>query len=263
MTYIDSFLKKVIAEKRLEVESRRRLVPESTLRELASCRLPARAFATNLRSGKTIAVIAELKQAAPSGGRLRENYDVVRIARGYAASGACAFSVLTDERYFLGKLEHLDTVSQMNLLPVLRKDFIIDPYQVLESRAFGADAVLLIAAAVTLQQLADLAAVTEALGMQALVEIHDENDLEAALAVGAHLVGINNRNLDTLHTSLAVAERLVPRDRIVVGESGIRSRADLTRLPACGIHAVLIGSHLLRQSEPGLALVEFVGVPRQ
>lgn len=266
MVNSNDFLEKVIAEKQLEVEYRRRLLPESALRDQASCCSRVRGFSRHLRSTDTIAVIAELKKAAPSAGILCEDYDVEKISRGYAQNGAAALSVLTDGKNFHGKLEHLAAVSRLNVLPVLRKDFIIDPYQVVESRVFGADAILLIVAALHQQQLVDLLARAETFGMEALVEIHNEEDLESALAARAQLIGINNRNLKTLQTSFKVTEQLaplVPRDRIVVSESGIASKNDITRLAECGIHAVLIGSHLMRQRDPGRALGDLVGVPRK
>jgi indole-3-glycerol phosphate synthase len=260
------FLQKVIAEKRSEVEQRRKQAPESLLRELASRRSPARRFADALREGQNISIIAEMKKASPSGGMLREDYDVQKIARSYAANGASAFSVLTDEKYFQGNLEHLQAVSRLNLRPVLRKDFIVDSYQILEARAFGADAILLIVAALPKEDLFELKSISDEWGMDSLIEVHFKYELEAALLIGAELIGINNRNLKTLKTSLEVTEHLaplVPRNRIIVSESGISSKADIVRLSACGIHAVLVGTHLMRHDDPGQALAELVGVHRQ
>ncbi len=260
------FLQKVIAGKRAEVGLRRRKIPESVLREFASKRSSSRRFGAALRSGENISIIAEMKKASPSGGLLREDYDVQKLARSYAANGASAFSVLTDEKYFQGNLEHLQSVSRLNLLPVLRKDFIIDSYQLLEARAFGADAILLIVAALSKEELLELRSFSGELGMDSLVEVHSEEQLETALQSGALLIGINNRNLKTLKTSLDVTERLapqIPRDRVVVSESGITSKAEVIRLAACGIHAVLVGTHLMRQQDPGQAVSELIGVQRQ
>lgn len=260
------FLQKVIAEKRDEVELRRRKTPESNLRELASRRSPGRRFGDALRSSKNISIIAEMKKASPSGGMMRDDYDVQKIARSYAANGASAFSVLTDEKYFQGNLEHLQSVSRLNLLPMLRKDFMIDPYQILEARAFGADAILLIVAALSKDEMSSLKSTSDELGMDSLIEVHSEEELESALQIGAQLIGINNRNLKTLKTHLDVTESiapLVPRDRVCVSESGISLKADVVRLAACGIHAVLVGTHLMRRQDPGQALAELVGVPRQ
>ena len=259
------FLERVIVEKRREVEHRRGQIPENFLRELASKRSAARRFADALRSSPNISIIAEMKKASPSAGMLRDDYDVQKIARSYAANGAAAFSVLTDEKYFQGNLEHLQSVSRLNLLPVLRKDFIIDSYQILEARAYGADAILLIVAALSKEDLAGLKSTSDELGMDSLIEVHSEEELETALQVGAQLIGINNRNLKTLKTSLETTERLaplVPRDRVCVSESGISSKADVVRLAACGIHAVLVGTHLMRHQHPGQALAELVGVSK-
>jgi len=260
------FLRKVVIEKKLEIKKRLRQFPESELCRLAHGRPKARDFLRHLRSADFIAIITELKKASPSAGTLREDYDARKIARSYFENGAAAFSVLTDEKYFQGNLEHLDAVSRLNLRPVLRKDFIIDSYQILEARAFGADAILLIAAALSKQELVELKSIAAELGMDALVEIHNEDELETTLSAGAQLIGINNRNLKTLHTSMDITERLaplIPHDRVIVSESGITSRADIARLARCGIHAVLVGTHLMRQPDPGSALAELVGVPRQ
>ena len=260
-----SFLDQVVAEKRHEVQSRRWELPEKVLHERATRQTAPRGFRRHLRNSPSVAVIAELKKAAPSSGMLRQDYDIESIARGYAANGAAALSVLTDLTHFQGRMSHLETASRLDLLPVLRKDFIVDAYQIIEARAFGADAVLLIAAALSRQQLCELLAVTEQLGMDALVEVHSDADMEMALASGAPLIGINNRDLQTLQTSLEVTERLaahLPGDRLIVSESGIRSRDDVRRLSASGIHAVLVGSHLMRQPDPGRAVADLVGVPR-
>lgn len=260
------FLESVTAEKSKEVEGRRQVLPKAALEIMAARRPPARSVAHALHSGRCISILAEMKRASPSCGRLREIYDVPQIAGSYFENGAAAFSVLTDQNHFQGTLEHLEAVSRLNLLPVLRKDFIVDSYQVLEARAFGADAVLLIVAMLQKQHVAKLKIQAEALGMNCLVEVHQEEELETALSVDAKIIGINNRNLKTLQTSIAVTERLaplVPRDRIIVSESGITSRADIVRLAAFGIEAVLVGTHLMRHADPGRALAELVGVPKQ
>lgn len=260
------FLEKVVSEKSLEIENRRRQIPENQLQALANDRPTPGDFSRHLRSADSIAVIAELKKASPSAGTLREEYDIKKIARSYFDNGAAAFSVLTDEKQFQGNLEHLEAVSRLNLLPVLRKDFIIDSYQILEARAHGADAILLIVAALAKDKLAGLKSISDELGMASLIEVHSGQELEVALSIGAQLVGINNRNLKTLRTSLEITERLaplVPRDCAIVSESGITSRADIERLAQCGIHAVLVGTHLMRHSDPGPALASLIGVPKR
>jgi indole-3-glycerol phosphate synthase len=260
------FLERVIAEKKREVEDRRKATPERVLRDQALRRSQPRQFAKPVKDGKNISVIAEMKKASPSAGKLREHYDVPQIAHGYASGGAAAFSVLTDEKYFQGTLEHLDLASSLNLRPILRKDFVVDSYQILEARAHGADAILLIVAALRPDELVRLQGAAEELSMDALVEIHNEGELEVALNAGSRLIGINNRDLKNLRTSLETTERLaplVPGDRIIVSESGITSKADVERLARCGIHAILVGTHLMRQPDPRHALAELVGVQRR
>jgi indole-3-glycerol phosphate synthase len=219
-----------------------------------------------LTSGENLAVIAELKRASPSAGVLREHFVPSELARDYAANGAAALSVLTDEKFFQGHLDHLKQAHAACSVPVLRKDFLLEPYQVLEARAFGADAVLLIVAILARQQLAELLAAAREIGVQALVEIHDENEIGIALPAGAGIIGINNRDLRTFAVNLAVTEKLaalIPPNCVRVSESGLAGRADVERLAACGIDAILAGSHLMRQADPGRALSEFVGVRRR
>jgi len=260
------FLETVLAEKQREVERRRRLVPERVLQDLAGRRRAPKSFAEALRKGRTVAIITEFKKASPSAGTLRDDFDVQQIAQTYAANGAAAFSVLTDEKYFQGQLDHLAAVSRLNLRPVLRKDFIIDPYQIFEARSAGADAVLLIVAALAKQRLIDLKKLANDLGMDCVVEVHQEDELATALDIDAPMIGINNRNLKTLQISLETTERLaamISNDRTIISESGIASKADIVRVARCGIHAVLVGTLLMRELDPGAALAEIAGVPRQ
>jgi indole-3-glycerol phosphate synthase len=188
---------------------------------------------------------------------IRENFDPDAIARSYAAGGAACLSVLTEPTYFQGDDTHLRAARSATNLPILRKDFILDEYQVLEARAIGADCILLIMAALTDTMVRGLLAEAAALGLDCLVEVHTENELTRALALGARLIGINNRNLATLTTDLATTERLapqVPPDCLLVGESGISGKEDVTRLMAAGVRCFLIGESLMRQPDPGLAL---------
>jgi indole-3-glycerol phosphate synthase len=206
-------------------------------------------------------VIAELKRASPSKGVIRTHYDPPAHAKSYQAAGATALSVLTDERYFQGHLDHLATVRGMVTLPCLRKDFLVDPYQVDEARAYGADAVLLIAAAGSPTLRVELLATARAAELDVLVEVHDERELEWALAAGASLVGINNRDLATFVTTLETTERLaplVPADVLLVAESGIQSSADLRRMVAAGARAVLVGEAFMAAPDPGAALTELL-----
>jgi indole-3-glycerol phosphate synthase len=202
-------------------------------------------------------VIAECKRRSPSKGVLREPYDPVAIARGYAAAGAAAISVLTNERFFGGTLDHLRAVRDAVPVPVLRKDFVVDAYQLEEARAAGADAVLLIVAALEEARLRELHEAALSLGLEVLTEVHDEHELEVALGIGAAIVGVNNRNLRTFVTDLATSERvarLVPPGTILVAESGLKDGADLARLARSGIGAFLVGEAFMTAPEPGAAL---------
>jgi len=204
-----------------------------------------------------LAVIAEIKQASPSKGRLREDFDPRAIAESYARAGATCLSVLTDTQFFGGQLAHLRTAREASGLPVLRKDFIVDPYQVYEARAWGADCILLIVAALDPARLAALERVARSLGMPVLVEVHDEPELDIALRLDSPLIGVNNRNLRTFDTRIETTLALVPRvpaGRMVVTESGIAARADIERLAAAGVRVFLIGEALMRAEDPGAAL---------
>jgi len=222
---------------------------------------PPRAFAAALR-GPRIRLIAEVKGASPSEGTIRAAFDPAGIARTYAASGAAAISVLTDARFFHGDDAHLTQVRRAVDVPVLRKEFIVDPYQVYEARALGADAVLLIVSILDGGALRDLRGLAEELGMAALVEAHASSELDAALGAGAPLVGINNRDLDTFEISLDVCRRLRPRvppDVTVVAESGIEERAHVLEMERLGVHAVLVGTALMRAPDPAARVRELLG----
>ena len=250
-------LAEIVAAKRAEVAARSVQVPEAELERQAQRAASARRpFAAALeRAGR--AIIAEMKQASPSAGLLQPDYRPAEIARAYEAAGARALSVLTDGPYFRGSLNHLQEARQATGLPVLRKDFLVDPYQVVESAAAGADAVLLIVAVLDAGALRELLRRATELGLDTLVEVHTEEEADRAAALGAKLIGVNNRNLSTLavdvETSLRLRSRL-PADAITVSESGLRSREDLDRLEAAGYRAFLIGERLLTAPEPGTAL---------
>lgn len=250
-------LAEIVAAKRVEVAERRTRVAEADLeREARRAAASRRPFAAALaRPGR--AIIAEMKQASPSGGLLKLDYQPAEIARAYETAGARALSVLTDGPYFRGSLEHLREARQATRLPALRKDFLVDRYQVAESAAAGADAVLLIVAALDDTMLRDLFQRAADLGMDALVEVHTEEEADRAVALGAKLIGVNNRNLSTLAVDLETSLRLRPRlpaGAIAVSESGLRSHEDLARLEAAGYRAFLIGEQLLRAPEPAAAL---------
>jgi indole-3-glycerol phosphate synthase len=218
--------------------------------------LPRRSLRDALTSRRP-AVIAECKRRSPSKGLLREAYDPVAIARGYAAAGAAAISVLTNERFFGGTLEDLRAVRAAVPIPVLRKDFVLDEYQLDEARAAGADAVLLIVAALPSARLDELHRAALARGLDVLTEVHDEDELDVALGIGAMIVGVNNRNLRTFVTDLAVSERIarrVPAGTVLVAESGLRDGTDLARLERSGIGAFLVGEAFMKAPVPGDAL---------
>jgi indole-3-glycerol phosphate synthase len=251
-------LDEILDHKRVELAAaRRREAPEALARRAEATRTPLRDFAGAVSCGPEPRVIAEVKRRSPSKGEIRADFDPVACAVAYAEGGAAAISVLTDETFFGGHLDFLAAVRAAVATPLLRKDFLIDAYQVDEARVAGADAVLLIAAALAPDALAALAARAEGLGLAALVEVHDEAELEVALAAGARIVGINNRDLRTFETDLGVTERLAPRipeGVVVVAESGIFTCADMARLARSGAHAFLVGESLMREADVAGAL---------
>jgi indole-3-glycerol phosphate synthase len=254
-------LDRIIAGKREEVVSHRRARPASTLRDSPVYGEPRRGFRRALveHAGRTI--IAEIKRASPSRGALRADADAAEIARQYGAAGAAAISVLTDQPFFRGTLDDLAAARRAVPLPLLRKDFLIDPYQVEEARSWGADAVLLIIAATVRDQRQELIAAARAAELDVLVEVHDEAELETGLAEGAALIGINNRDLKTFVTTVATSERLlplVPASVAAVCESGLRSTADMKRLESLGATAFLIGEALIEAPNPGAKLRELL-----
>ena len=256
-------LEQIVRSKRAEVG---RLGPwAAALRKQAEESGEVRDFAGALRGGDTVSVIAEVKRKSPSAGWIRQDLNAAGQASVYVHGGASAVSVLTDEEYFGGSREDLEGARGAVEVPVLRKDFLIDPVQVYEARAMGADAVLLIVRILDGDQLGDLLALAEELGMAALVEVHDADELDRALGAGAGVIGINNRDLTTFETDLAVAEKLapgVPAGTVVVGESGIHEPEDVDRLGAAGVDAVLVGESLVRASDAMSAVERLVGRPR-
>jgi indole-3-glycerol phosphate synthase len=259
---MSTILDKIVATKREEVARTRAALPEVMLRDRLAGTPPPRDFLAALCGGPPVRLIAEVKKASPSAGVIREDFDPVAIARIYQEHGASCLSVLTDESYFQGSLEYLRQIRAAVELPVLRKDFIIDPYQVLEARAAGADAVLLIAECLSGEDLGTLHEAIVELGMTPLVELYEPANLARVLATGARLVGINNRNLKTFQTDLGHTIRLrpqIPADRLVVGESGIRTRADVERLEAAGVDAILVGESLMARPDIGAAVDELLG----
>jgi indole-3-glycerol phosphate synthase len=255
-------LKKILRRKREEVAQRSAAVPLRELSQRAQSAAPVRGFLRALRTrvdaGQS-AVIAEIKKASPSRGVLREHFDPAAIARSYQAGGASCLSVLTDVDFFQGADEYLQQARAACSLPVLRKDFVLDPYQVYEARALGADCILLIVAALDDDLLLELLQLAGDLDMDALVEVHDGGEMERALATPAPLIGVNNRNLRTFDTSLETTFQLLPgfpADRLLVTESGIHSRDDVQLMRNGGVHAFLIGEAFMRADDPGERLAE-------
>jgi indole-3-glycerol phosphate synthase len=264
---VSDVLDRICADKRVEVARRKAALPEPALlaeiAEAPAVRPFAGALARRLGEGR-LGLIAEIKKASPSAGLIRADFDPATLARAYEAGGAACLSVLTDAPYFQGSDEHLKAARAASGLPVLRKDFILDPYQVIESRRIGADCVLLIMAALSDAMARELAAATAELGLDVLVEVHDRAELDRALALEARLIGINNRNLKTLAVDLGTAEGLapnVPANRIVVAESGIRGPADLDRLAAAGARCFLVGEILMREPDVAAAVRRLLRLP--
>lgn len=259
-------LDRIVAHKLEEVAAARHATPIEDVRARAAEAPPARDFRGALLAGRAVALIAELKRSSPSAGLIREDFDPAAIAACYREAGAAALSVLTDARYFGGNLAFLAEARDAAPVPALRKDFIVDEYQIYEARAAGADAVLLIVRVLRDDQLAALLSLAGELGMGALVETHSREEVARAVEVGAPIIGINNRDLDTLATDLRTTQQLageVPADRVLVSESGIASRRDVESLADAGVHAVLVGQTLMQSADITAAARQLVGVPRR
>ncbi len=257
-------LDEIIANKRAELAELKRRVSADECRRRAEAAGPARDFAGALCTNH-VALIAEVKRASPSRGALCPAVDPGGLARVYAENGAAAISVLTDRKYFRGSLDDLDAVRSEIDLPILRKDFVVDEYQIYEARAHGADAVLLIVRVLSDAQLGEYGALARSLGMGALVEVHAEDELDRALTAGARVVGINNRNLADMTVDLAVTERIAPRipsGTVIVAESGVFTRSDIERAAKAGAHAVLVGEGLVRAPDVSAKVCELATVPR-
>jgi indole-3-glycerol phosphate synthase len=257
---VPSILQRIVTHKRGEVEERKAARPTVSLASAP----PVRDFTGALRA-ETVRLIAEVKQASPSKGVMRADFHPVALARTYAENGAACISVLTDEEFFRGHDRYLTQIREAVDVPLLRKEFIIDPWQIAESRALGADAVLLIVAVLSLAELRDFQARAHDLGMAALVEVHTGEELRTALELDAPLVGINNRNLHTFETTLETTERLAPLalsagDRLLVSESGIYTATDVAQVARCGARAVLVGEALVREGDAAAKVRELAGV---
>jgi indole-3-glycerol phosphate synthase len=258
-----SILDEIVASKQREVAAARRRMPLEEMEDQAATAPPVRDFRAALAGPGPIQLIAEVKKASPSAKVIRNDFDPVAIARTYQAHGAACLSVLTDAPYFQGHLSYLARIRASVAIPLLRKDFLIDEYQVVEARLAGADAILLIAEILDDETMVRLLARAKSLGMAALVEFHDEVNLPRVLAAGADLVGINNRDLRRFVTDLELTLRLrdkVPPNVVLVSESGIRTRDDVERLQTAGISAILVGEMLMRADDIGLAVEQLLGL---
>jgi indole-3-glycerol phosphate synthase len=256
---LPDILSRIVARKRVELEAVQARLPELERRATQALPLHRNFRATLARDCP--AIIAEIKKASPSKGVLSADFDPVRLAQSYARGGAAALSILTDEQFFQGSLADLEAARTAVSLPVLRKDFTIDPAQIVEAAAHGADAILLIAAILTVEELRRYRELAEQLGMSALVEVHDETELAAAIDSGAGIIGVNNRNLRTFEVTLDTSLRLVgrmPAHTVKVAESGIHTREDIARLAGAGFQAFLVGERLMRASDPAAAIEELL-----
>jgi len=261
MADIPSILRRILETKAEEIAARSRSLDLATVAAKAQDQPPVRGFARRVTelAASGAAVIAEVKKASPSAGVIRADFRPAEIAASYEQAGAACLSVLTDEQYFQGSDAFLEQARQACALPVLRKDFLVDPWQVHESRLLGADCVLLIVAALGRDRLQELHGLAREAGLDVLVEVHDEDELTDALSTGAELVGVNNRDLHTFTTDLATSERLrpmIPREITMVTESGIHSSDDVARMQRSGINAFLVGEAFMRAADPGAALRE-------
>ena len=258
-----SVLDRILEARRAEVDHRKRVLPETALKYGVKAATPLRDFSTALRRDG-LNILAELKPASPSRGVLRDPFEPVGLAQAFESAGASALSVLTEAEFFRGSLKNLRDARKAIKLPVLRKDFIFDPWQVWETRANDADSFLLIVAALEDGLLRELLALGRELGMEPLVEVHSGEELDRALHAGARIVGVNNRDLKTLTTRIEASFELIehiPDDCIAVSESGLRTHDDLTKLRAAGFDAFLIGTHLMLSPDPAAALSALLGIP--
>lgn len=257
-----SVLDKILERKRQEVERRQLVLPLLELKRRVRDLPPARSFLAPSKDTSKTQIIAEIKKASPSAGIIRSEFDPIEIAQSYYTGGAAAISVLTEEDFFQGSIHYLRQVKEAIPLPVLRKDFVIHPYQVYESKYYGADALLLIATILRAEELKDLVALCLDIGLEPLVEVHSQPDLDKALATKATLIGINNRDLSTMKTDLSNTQELlesIPPTKIIISESGIKTREDIVRLESWGVKAFLIGEVLMRAEDIKGKLKELLG----
>jgi indole-3-glycerol phosphate synthase len=252
----------IIAHKQKELQIEAEQVPLATLKSKLANLPPTKDFRAAIAQSGNINLIAEVKKKSPSKGIIREDFDPIQIAETYAENGAAAISVLTDVRFFDGRLDYLSSIRQVVDVPLLRKDFTIDPYHIYQARVAGADAILLIVAALTKDQLREFMDIAESLSLASLVEVHTDTELEIALDVEAEIIGINNRDLRTFHTDLATTfslQEFLPTGKVVVSESGIYTRADVESLREAGVDAILVGESLMRSPDIGEQVRKLIG----
>ena len=252
----------IIAHKQQELQIEEEQVPLATLKSKLANLPPTKDFRAAIAQSDNINLIAEVKKKSPSKGIIREDFDPIQIAETYAKNGAAAISVLTDVRFFDGRLDYLSSIRQVVDVPLLRKDFTIDPYHIYQARVASADAILLIVAALTKDQLREFMDIAESLSLASLVEVHTDTELEIALDVGAEIIGINNRDLRTFHTDLATTfslQEFLPTGKVVVSESGIYTRADVESLREAGVDAILVGESLMRSPDIGEQVRKLIG----
>ena len=259
-----TILDKIYKHKLFEVAESKKRIPSELLKSHIEKSKRTKSFSTALKSNTNIRIIAEIKKASPSLGIIRKDFNPTEIALIYQANGAAAISVLTDEKFFQGNLSHLSDVKKSVDLPILRKDFIIDPYQIYETRSAGADAILLIAALLSKEEIQQFLELGKVLGMDCLVEVHSETELKKVLQTSANIIGINNRDLTTFKTDLETTFRLrpmIPEGKIIVSESGIKSREEVIKLFTHGINAILVGETLMKSNDILTKLHELLGMP--
>ena len=255
----------IIAHKKKELAAEQAQVPFAALKAKVENLPPTRNFGDAIRGNDTVKLIAEVKKKSPSKGIIREDFHPVSIAKTYVKNGAAAISVLTDTHFFAGELDYLRAIRDAVDVPLLRKDFTIDPYHIYQARAVGADAILLIVAALTPEQLRTFMDIADSLSLASLVEVHTQEELAIALDTDAQIIGINNRDLHTFHTDIATTFRLrdaIPADKVVVSESGIYSREDVEKLQDAGVHAMLVGESLMRSPDIGEQVRHLIAISK-
>jgi indole-3-glycerol phosphate synthase len=257
-----NFLETILSHKREEVAGRKKSILRAQLESMPKFDYERKSLYKALRESDP-AIIAEIKKASPSKNVIREEFNPIAIAREFVRAGATALSVLTDQKFFQGDIRYIERMRDFVSLPIVRKDFILEPYQLYETRACGADAVLLIAAILQRNELLDLAAEATSLGLEVIAEVHNEDEIENVESGDVHIIGINNRDLETFETDITTSMRLrkyIPSDKVIISESGLTSRKEIDQLRDHGIHAFLIGEQLMRAESPGRALQSLLEV---